>query len=174
MLKVVGVTEPLFPTSVEGDEFVPLMARWGLCDSIRWQIVAPDRSLWLEIKINRFTGSICGLTVLGSLGRIRRSVGLSNELPQIEAGMPVVSRSDFDLNPDLVPQVEVAEHQAWPNATIDNEFLEISFDDSQEVTKWHGSSKVWFGTDEKDLIVAVRVERASIPASSPLALLDDE
>lgn len=41
--------------STDGDEYVPMMARWRLAASVAWQAVDPDGNIICTIKLDRFT-----------------------------------------------------------------------------------------------------------------------
>jgi hypothetical protein len=169
---VIGVLEVLalddrvsFP-DVTGDEYVPLMIRWGMSPAVVWQAVWPDGRVCCEMMIARVGGRVADVTLLNPPAVSVESAGCSTGW--VEDGVPVVSLEPFEPNPDLVPQLKLVKVQCSPTAALVGGWLEIRLDESEPL-RWATSGTVGFGIDVADRLVAIRVLEAGLPRSGSLA-----
>ena len=133
MLEVVELDEQCSIPEIGGDEHVPMMIRWGLTTGVIWRANFQNGQICCELKVASVGGRVYGFTILNpppvSTG-LEESTGTWEE-----AGVPIVSLKNFDLNPDLVPQQKLVEVSCSPKAVRHGKWLETQFGDNP-IERW--------------------------------------
>ena len=146
------------------------MIRWRLVPSVYARFMWPDGRICCELSLDRVTGQIVGVTLLnpprGNNGEPVAS--LEPDDAWIEEGVPVLDREPFDLNPDLDPQIKVADVPSEPWGSWDLNFYVIRFA-GDDLQRWIQSGPVGFGITGGDELVALRIARSALPATGQLA-----
>ena len=145
------------PPRVAGDEFVPLMLRWGgLVPCVYVMLTDSEGGTWGEVKINRATGARCALTLLrlpevasdAQQHRIARDVAVSS-------GVPVMDLAPFDPTPDNDPRLESLEVASAPALARVAGHTEV-WRRGGEVARWLRAGPVQVGIDREKNLTAVR------------------